>query len=85
MEKPIFVKTDTINTADINVATFNADPFAVDNEDLLNELLKNTDTYVKKYTSNTEGFNELCELLNGDGNLIKDIYVADKVVFGTLK
>lgn len=84
-KKPILVNKDCIKNNDINVATYNADPFSVEEQDTVEEVLRNTNTWVEKYTNGTDGFQELCEKLDGDIHTYKAIYVSEKVMFGTLK
>lgn len=83
-KSPVEVELNSLVDESIDVATFNADPFAVEDEIQLQEVLDEADYWVYKYTKGTYGFKELAEQLDGDEDTFKAIYVSEKVIFGTL-
>lgn len=84
-KEPVIVELDSLVDESIDVATFNADPFAVEDEYQLMDVLDECGYWVEKYTKGTDGFEELAEKLDGDEDTFKAIYVSEGVIFGTLK
>lgn len=87
MKKPKIVKKSSIDWNKIYVAAYNADPFAVENKDLLDELkeeLKDT-YYLSRYSKDTEEFDELARKLYASAENIKYIYAAGSVIMGVLR
>lgn len=84
-KEPVIVELSSLVNESIDVATFNADPFAVEDEEQLQDVINEAGYWVKKYVKGTDGFEELAEKLDGDEDTFKAIYVSDGVIFGTLK
>lgn len=80
----------TVGTSEINlnnnfVATYNADPFFVEHEDMLQEVLAAAGDYVEEYTSEDEEYNDLVAKLDGNSETFAHVYAANDVIFGILK
>lgn len=78
------VKTNGIENYNL-VATFNADPFFVENEEMMAEVKNALGEYAERYDSNDEEFTELAEKLDGNADTFSYIYVSNGVTVGVLQ
>lgn len=78
------VKTNGIENYNL-VATFNADPFLVENEEMMEEVKNALGEVAERYDSNDEEFTELTEQLDGNADTYKEIYKSNNVIVGILK
>lgn len=67
------------------VATFNADPFAVETEHQLQDVIEALGEGYRIYDKEDEQFEELAELLDGDIETYEYIYSNVHVTVGFLK
>ncbi len=67
------------------VATFNADPFAVETDQQLEEVIEALDEGYYAYDKDDEEFEELAELLDGDIETYEYIYQNTNITVGFLK
>lgn len=79
----------TVNTSDIKnrnlVATYNADAFAVEYDEQLDEIVEALGEQAECYDANDEEFAELCEKLDGDTTTYEYILTNGYVTVGVLK
>lgn len=78
-----YVKTSSIEKFD--VATYNADPFCIEDDEMMENVRKDLDYWSEKYELGDEGFVELAEILDGDKDTFKLIYFSHGVIFGVLR
>lgn len=78
------VKTTTIRDFNL-VATFNSDPFFIEDEDLRNEVIKELGEEANRYDSSDEEFEDLAAKLDGDADAYQFIYSSNGVTIGELK
>lgn len=79
----------TINTSEIKnrniVATYNADAFAVEYDEQLDEVMAALGEQAERYDANDEEFAELAEKLDGDTTTYEYILTNGYVTVGVLK
>lgn len=78
-----YVKTSSIEKFD--VAAYNADPFCIEDDEMMENVRKDLGYWSEKYELGDEDFVELAEMLDGDKDTFKTIYFSNGVIFGVLK
>lgn len=66
------------------VATYNADPFAIEYEEMLDEVLNTMDEYAEVYTKDDEDFDIMASQLDGNVNTYSEIYRSNGTMVGVL-
>lgn len=67
------------------VATFNADPFAIENDEQLDEVLNALGNTATRYDADDEEFEEMAAKLDGDVDTYEYIYSNCNVTVGKIK
>lgn len=79
----------TVNTDELRnrclVATYNADAFAVEDDDVLEEVMEALGEYANRYNKDDDEFAELTAKLDGDVDTYESIYSNGEVTVGILK
>lgn len=67
------------------VATFNADPFAVEYDEQLTEVMEALGNTATRYDADDEEFQELAAKLDGNEETYEYIYANNDVIVGILR
>lgn len=78
------VKTNGIENYNL-VATYNADAFAVENEDLLAEVMEALGEYAERYDQEDDEFEDMAVKLDGDADTYDFILANADITVGILK
>lgn len=78
------VKTNGIDNYNL-VATYNADAFAVENEELMAEVMEALGEYAERYDQEDGEFENLAAKLDGDADTYDFILANTDVTVGILK
>lgn len=79
------VNTNILENEPNLVATFNADPFAVENDEQLAEVMEELGEYANRYDRSDEEFEELAGKLDGNIDTYKYIFANASVIVGVIK
>ncbi len=78
----------SVSTSDLRnynlVATYNADPFAVEYDEQMAEVIGALGEYADRYDKSDDKFTELAEKLDGNVDTYKHIYTNNFVTVGVL-
>lgn len=77
--------TQNLENENALVATFNADPFAIENDEQLAEVMKSLGEYAYRYDREDEEFEELAAKLDGNADTYEYIFANNNVIVGKLK
>lgn len=80
----------TIRTSDIDinrdmVATYNADAFAVESNEMISEIIETLGYYVNEYFPTDSEYEDLAMKLDGNANTYEHIYHANGITLGILR